>query len=170
MIITVVLVVLVLAAVGYVLVSRMQGRPVNTRRLLVLPAVLTAVGALQLAGAMSTGFRPVDAGLLAVGMLAAAGLGAARGATVAVFVRDGRLWLQYRPSTLMLWAATVAVRVGLTLLAHTTAAAVAASGPALLLTVGITLFAEGAVIAGRAYPTGRPVVAGSVAEKHTALH
>jgi hypothetical protein len=47
---------------------------------------------------------------------------------------------------------------------------VAASGPALLLTVGITLFAEGAVIAGRAYPAGRPVVAGSVAEKHTALH
>jgi hypothetical protein len=112
----------------------------------------------------------VDAGLLAVGMLAAAGLGAARGATVAVFVRDGRSWLRYRPSTLMLWAATVAVRVGLTLLAHTTAAAVAASGPALLLTVGITLFAEGAVIAGRAYPTGGPVVAGSVAEKHTALH
>ena len=108
--------------------------------------------------------------LLAVGLLAAAGLGVARGATVAVFVRDGGRCLQYRPATLMLWAATVAVRVGLTLLAHSTAAGVAASVPALLLTVGITLFAEGALISGRAYPTGRPVVAGSVTEKHTALH
>ena len=35
MIITVVLVVLALVAAGYVLVSRMAGRPVNTRRLLV---------------------------------------------------------------------------------------------------------------------------------------
>src|SRR6478735_4646007 len=82
MIITVVLLVLVLAAVGYMLVSRMQGRPVNTRRLLVLPAVLAVAGALQLAGVMSAGFRPVDAVLLAAGLLAAAGLGAARGATV----------------------------------------------------------------------------------------
>ena len=118
MIITVVLVVLVLAAVGYVLVSRIAGRPVNTRRLLVLPGVLTAMGALQLAGAVSAGIRPQDLGLLAVGLAAAAGLGAARGATVAVSVRDGRPWLRYRAVTLALWAATVAVRVGLTVLAH----------------------------------------------------
>ena len=169
MIITVVLAVLVLAAVGYVLVSRMQGRPVNTRRLLVLPAVLTAVGALQLAGAMSAGFRPVDAGLLAVGLLAAAGLGVARGATVAVFARDGRSWLQYRPATLMLWAQTVAVRVGLTLLAHTTAAAVAASGPALLLTVGATLLAEGAVVARRAHPDGGRQWQARVSDKHATV-
>ena len=84
MIITVVLVGLVLAAVGYVLVSRIKGQPVNTRRLLVLAAVLTTMGALQLAGALAAGFRPADAVLLAVGLLVAAGLGAARGATVLV--------------------------------------------------------------------------------------
>jgi hypothetical protein len=89
MIITVVLVVLVLAAVGYVLVSRMTGQPVNTRRLLVLHAVLTAIGALQLAGARVRRVPALDAVLLAVGLLAAAGLGVARGATVAVFGRDG---------------------------------------------------------------------------------
>jgi hypothetical protein len=103
---------------------------VSTRRLLVLPGVLTAMGALQLAGAMSAGFRPLDALLLAVGLLAAAGLGVARGATAAVSVRDGLPWLRYRPATLLLWAATVAVRFLLTLLAHSTVALVAASGPA----------------------------------------
>src|SRR5664279_4387604 len=90
MIITVVLVVLVLAVVGYVLVSRITGQPVNTRRLLVLPGVLTGMGLLQLSGAVSGGVRPQDLGLLAVGLAAAAGLGAARGATVTVAVRDGR--------------------------------------------------------------------------------
>ena len=89
-----------MAAVAYVLVSRVAGRPVNTRRLLVLPAALSAMGALQLAGAMSGGIRPTDVGLLAVGLVAAVGLGAARGATVAVSVRDGRRWWWYRPATL----------------------------------------------------------------------
>ena len=71
MIITVVLVVLVLAAVGYVLASRIAGQPVNIRRLLVLPGVLTAMGLLQLSGAVTAGLRPQDLGLLAVGLAAA---------------------------------------------------------------------------------------------------
>lgn len=169
MFITVVLVLLVLAAIGYVLVSRMKGQPVNARRLLVLPGVLTAIGALQLAGVMSAGFRPLDAVLLAVGLLVAAGLGVARGATVAVSIRDGGPWLRYRPATLLLWAATVAVRVLLTLLAHSTAM-VAASGPAVLLTVGITLFAEGAMVAGRADAGGRLRWQARVVDEHAVVH
>ena len=153
MIITVVLVVLVLAAVGYVLASRIAGQPVNTRRLLVLPGVLTAMGLLQLAGVVSAGMRPQDLGLLAVGLAAAAGFGAARGTTVTVAVRDGRPWLRYRAVTLALWAATIAVRVGLTVLAHAAGSTVAGSGPALLLSAGVTLLAEGAVVAHRAFTT-----------------
>lgn len=170
MIITVVLVVLVLAAVGYVLVSRIAGRPVNTRRLLVLPGVLTAMGALQLAGAVSAGIRPQDLGLLAVGLAAAAGLGAARGATVAVSVRDGRPWLRYRAFTLALWAATVAVRVGLTALAHEAGATVSASGPALLLSAGVTLLAEGVIVAHRAFTSGGHQWQARGAAQHAALH
>jgi hypothetical protein len=170
MIITVVLVVLVLAAVGYVLVSRIAGRPVNTRRLLVLPGVLTAMGALQLAGVVSAGIRPQDLGLLAVGLAAAAGLGAARGATVAVSVRDGRPWLRYRAFTLALWAATVAVRVGLTVLAHDAGATVSASGPALLLSAGVTLLAEGVIVAHRAFTSGGQQWQARGAGQHAALH
>jgi len=148
------LVVLVLAAVGYVLASRIAGQPVNIRRLLVLPGVLTAMGLLQLSGAVTAGLRPQDLGLLAVGLAAAAGLGVARGATVTVAVRDGRPWLRYRAVTLVLWAATVAVRVGLSVLAHAAGATVAGSGPALLLSAGVTLLAEGAVVAHRALQPG----------------
>ena len=171
MIITVVLVVLVLAVVGYVLASRIAGQPVNTRRLLVLPGVLTAMGLLQLSGAVSAGVRPQDLGLLAVGLAAAAGLGAARGATVTVAVRDGRPWLRYRAVTLALWAATVAVRVGLTVLAHAAGATVAGSGPALLLSAGVTLLAEGAVVAHRASTTsGGQQWQARVTGQHAALH
>jgi len=170
MIITVVLVVLALAVVGYVLASRIAGQPVNTRRLLVLPGVLTAMGLLQLSGAVSGGVRPPDLGLLAVGVAAAAGLGAARGATVTVAVRDGRPWLRYRPVTLGLWAATVAVRVGLTVLAHAAGATVAGSGPALLLSAGVTLLAEGAIVAHRASTTDGRQWQARVTGQHAALH
>jgi hypothetical protein len=170
MIITVVLVVLVLAVVGYVLASRIAGQPVNTRRLLVLPGVLTGMGLLQLSGAVSGGVRLPDLGLLAVGLAAAAGLGAARGATVTVAVRDGRPWLRYRAVTLALWAATVAVRVGLTVLAHQAGATVASSGPALLLSAGATLLAEGAVVAHRASTSRGQQWQARGAGQHAALH
>ena len=48
----------------------------------------------------------------------------------AVSVRDGRPWLRYRAVTLALWTATVA-----------------GSGPALLLSAGATLLAEGVIVA-----------------------
>ena len=97
-------------------------------------------------------------------------MGAARGATVTVAVRDGRPWLRYRPVTLGLWAATVAVRVGLTVLAHAAGATVAGSGPALLLSAGVTLLAEGAIVAHRASTTDGRQWQARVTGQHAALH
>jgi hypothetical protein len=142
------------AVVGYVLVSRWRGQVLNLRRLLLLPAVLTAVGAAQVAGvARQHGYRPVDLAWIAAGVLASAVLGVARGATVAVYDRNGAVWLRYRTATLWLWLATVAVRVGLTGLAHLAGARLAASGPALLLAVGTTLLGEAAMVARTAFPS-----------------
>ena len=45
------------------------------------------------------------------------------------------------------------MRVGLTVLAHGAGSTVAGSGPALLLSAGVTLLAEGAVVAHRAFTT-----------------
>ena len=52
--------ILVLAAVGYVLVSRWHGRPIDVRRLLLLPAILSGYGLLQFTGAAGKGLRAVD--------------------------------------------------------------------------------------------------------------
>lgn len=152
--ITIVLVVAAIAAVGYVLVSRMRGKAVNVRRLLVLPAVLTVIGGLQVLGEARLGMTATALGLLATDVVVAVLLGVARGATVAVSAREGRAWLRYRPLTLALWVATIIVRLGMTALAYAVGAAQAAGGPALLLCVGVTLLGEGAVVARRTIPVG----------------
>lgn len=156
--IAIVLILAGVALVGYVLVSRWRGQALNVKRLLVLPAVLTAVGLAQTAGVARHGHRPADLVLIAVGVVASAALGVARGATVAVYQRTGAIWLRYRPATLWLWLATVAVRVALTVVAHAAGATLAVSGPALLLAVGATLLGEAVVIARRALlPAASPV-------------
>jgi hypothetical protein len=139
-----------LAAVGYVLVSRLQGRRVNLRRLLVLPVVLSVIGLLQVTGTAGRGLRPADVVMITAGVVAAATLGVARGATVAVFSRNGEPWLRYRPATLALWGATIAVRIGLTAVSFGVGASLATRGPAILLSVGTTLLAEGLVVARKA--------------------
>jgi hypothetical protein len=154
--VAVLLVVVGVAVVGYVLVSRWRGQALNTRRLLVLPAVLTAIGGAQVFGLAGHGHRPLDLVLIGAGVVVAAGLGLARGATVAVYQRDGATWLRYRPATLWLWLATAVVRVTMTVLAHAAGATLAASGPALLLTVGMTLLGEAAAVARTAFSAQGP--------------
>jgi hypothetical protein len=150
-VITVVLFLLVLTAIGYVLLSRLQGRPVDVRRLPVLPTVLSVIGLLQVMGMTGHGVRPVDVLLIGAGVAVPAVMGAARGATVAVFARDGQPWLRYRPATLALWGATLAARGGIAAIAFAAGAPLATREPAILLSVGITLLAEAVVVVRRAF-------------------
>lgn len=152
--ITIVLVLAGLALIGYVLVSRWRGQVLNIRRTVMLPAIVTAVGLVQVVGLARHGARMADLVLVGAGVVLSAALGAARGGTVALWVRDGQPWLRYRPATLWLWAATFAMRLALTALAYAFGAAMAASGPAILLSVGTTLLAEGAIVARRAFSAG----------------
>ena len=148
---------LVLAAVGYVLVSRWHGRPINSRRLLLMPALLSGYGVLQFTGAAGRGLRPVDVMIVAAGTAVAAAMGVARAVTVAVYVRDGQPWMRYRAATLALWAATVVTRLAVTAISIATGSSAAASrGPAILLSVGVTLLAEGVVVTHRGFsPDGQ---------------
>ena len=150
--ITTIVVLAALVLVGQVLLSRMRGRPVDPRRLYVLPVVLCAIGLLQVAGSAGRGLPPLDLGLVGLGVVASVALGVARGITVDVHKRDGVTWMRYRHSTLALWGATVAVRLAVAALAGLAGAPAAARGPAILLSVGLTLLAEGVVIGRRAYP------------------
>lgn len=152
---TVVWVVVGVAAVAYVMISRLRGRPLSARRLLVLPAVFTVIGLFQLlehAGAL----HPLGVGLLVAGCLVSFGFGIGRGATVVLERRGGYLWQRYRPVTLAWWLALIGVKIGMDVAAHLLHAPLAGGSQAILLTLGITFLGEAAAIAPRALASGVP--------------
>lgn len=142
------------AAIGYVLWSRMQGQPLVPKRLIVLPAVLLVLGISDLTGSHhQTG---ADIGFLVGGALLSGALGAARGSTIELFARDGVLWQRYRPVTVALWVALILSKIVLAVIASATGAKGAATN-GLLFTLGVSLLAESATVGPRALATHIPL-------------
>jgi hypothetical protein len=152
---TAVWIVVGVAVVGYLMASRLRGRPLTWRRLLVMPAVLTVIGVVEIVGEASR-IRGLGVGLLATGCVVSFGFGIARGATVVLLRRDGYLWQRYRPVTMLWWLVLVAVKGGMDGAALLLHAPLAGGGPAILLTLGITLFGAAVAIAPRALASGVP--------------
>jgi hypothetical protein len=143
------------AAVGFVLWSRTRGQPLRAKRLLVLPVVLTAIGATDLSGSLSS----TDIAFLVGGVIVSVILGAARGATIEVYPNQGELWQRYRRSTVTLWIVLIAIKVVLLAVASVTGAQAGGGTNTLLVTLGASLLAEAAVVGPRALSTGLPFAA-----------
>jgi hypothetical protein len=143
-------IILIVAAVVYVLGGRLAGQPLQARRLVLIPAAMTIYGLTQLShlDTMSIAGLVVEA---AIGF----GLGLLRGVTIRVYEKAGHLWFRYRPLTLAVWAATIAVRVVIAFGAHAVGVNLPTAG-ALLVSFGLSLFGEAAVIAVRAQSLGVP--------------
>jgi hypothetical protein len=121
----------------------------------VLPAVFVVLGIGDLTGKHAH-YTAADIGFLVAGAVPSAVLGAARGATVQLFSRDEELWQRYRPATVALWLALIAVKVILSLIAGAAGASGGAGTNRLLLALGVSLLAETAVVGPRAPATGEP--------------
>jgi hypothetical protein len=140
---------IVAAVIVLVVVRRLAGEPLQMKRMLVIPVVLGALGIHQLAG------TPITGGMvayLAGGAVVAAALGLVRGATVAVYEKDGVVWMRYRPLTIAIWVLSVAVRGGMALVARGAGLHVPAETTMLL--AAASLLAEAAVVAPKALATG----------------
>ena len=148
------------AAVGWVLWSRMKGQPLQAKRLLVLPVVLTVLGVTDLTGSSAPHLTGKDIGFLAAGAGLAAVLGAARGATIELYPHGGELWQRYRPATVALWITLIAARLILLVIAAAAHASAGGGTSSLLLTLGVSLLAEAAIVAPRALSTGLPFATG----------
>jgi hypothetical protein len=141
-------IVLVVAAVGYVLLSRMLGEPVEGKRLLLVPAVLGVVGLAELRNVEFTGG---SLAFLAVTAVLGVAVGVGRGASARVFVRDGIVCLKYTWLTVALWAGSLAVKVGAGAVASAVdPEAVRASGSWTLLSIAVGLLAEGVTVVAKA--------------------
>src|SRR3954466_4337217 len=143
-------VVLIAAAIIFVIGRRLIGEPLQAKRLLLMPVLLGAWGCTQL-GSLS----PAEIAVLVAEGIIALGLGAARGITIAVYEQGGHLWYRYRPVTIAVWVATIGVRIAMVLGASAIGVHLPTSG-ALLLTFAVSLAGEAAVVAVRAQRLGVP--------------
>jgi hypothetical protein len=145
----------VIGIIGYVIYCQVQGQPLRGRRTVLLPAILTVIGFVNLrsGGAHLSG---ADITSLVVGAAGSAVIGLAFGAVMRLESRGGYLWAQLPLRGLWLWAALVAWRVAVILLASGLHANVAASSATLLFTLGINRLAQAAVIVMRAARMGVP--------------
>lgn len=145
----------VIGIIGYIIVRQVQGEPLRGKRTVVLPAVLTVIGFLNLRGG-GTHLTGADIACLAAGTAGSAAIGLAFGAVTRLQARGGYLRAQLPLRGLWLWAALAAWRVVMILLASGLHAHVAASSATLLLSLGVSRLAQAAVIVARAMTMGVP--------------
>jgi len=142
-------VVLICGAVGYTILRRSIGEPVNLRDLFVAPAVLVGVGLYSLKGVTA-----VDIGWLVGTGIVGLALGMVRGSTVCLMVKDGSLWQRYPARTYGVWAVSLVVNAGLGFLA--THAGMHEDARPIMLSIGIGLLGESAAVGLRGLATGVP--------------
>lgn len=149
-------VVLIVAAVAYLLIRRLAGEPAEAKRMLILPAVLTVIGITNLDDLSHSG----TAVLFLVGtLLISVVLGALRGASIRLSRRNGIVFMRYTWVTVVLWVANIAVKFGGNLLLGAIDKSDAAVlGNTVLLTVGVGMLLEGVVVLGRALRSGEQVI------------
>jgi hypothetical protein len=152
---SVLVVLAVIAIIGYIIVRQVQGEPLRGKRAVLLPVILTVIGFLNLRSG-GTHLTGADIACLVVGVAGSAVIGLAFGAITRLRERGGYLWAQLPLWGLWLWAALVAWRVLTMVLATGMHAHVAASTGTLLLSLGINRVAQAAVIVPRAMAMGVP--------------
>lgn len=148
----------VLVAIGvivYVIGQQLAGRPVSGKRLVVLPAVLSVVGILDLTGA-HTHADAIDILLLVVSAAVAIAAGVGLGLMTRLERRDGALWAQLPTQGLWLWAGLIASRLVIAGVGHVAGAHLAAGSTAILLVLGLNRAAQALVIVPRAIAAGIP--------------
>ena len=147
---------LILALVTYAIVRRFLGSPVGARSM-AIPVGLTAYGLYTLAGSLHGGVSAADIALIAGELVLGVAAGLGRGVTIRLYLRDGHLWQRYTVTTLLVWIAMIAVRVGFGLAGHAMGADLSVLGMS-LLAFGASLVVESLVVARRAMATGAPVL------------
>ncbi len=150
---------LVAAAVLYLLVRRCTGEPLEARRLVVPPVLLVAWGGYGVSQTFTGATLPhavLDGAVLGAGAVLAVAGGLVRGLTVRVFVRNGRLWYRYTAMTVVVWAVLAGVRFAEDAAGRALGADATVVAAALPFVIGLSLLGEAAVVGRRAIATGVP--------------
>jgi hypothetical protein len=150
----VVIVLVVIAVVASVIVRQLKGEALRGKRVVLLPAVLLAVGAWNLAGTKH--LNVADIALIATSAVIATGIGVAQGMAMRLESRNGGLWGQLPVRGLWLWGGLVVSRVVMMVVAVPLSAHAVSSTDSILLVLGINRLAQAALIVARALASGIP--------------
>jgi hypothetical protein len=148
-----------LALIVYVVAKRMIGRPVGPpKKQFALPVIAVVIGW----GDATKGLnRPVDIALTIIGCALCLLLGLARGRADRLSVRDGAAYVQWTWLSLGLFATNLLIKLGLDLAGIASGDTGSAATNSLILSLGLTLLGEAAVVWYRSggagqVSTGRP--------------
>ena len=160
-------IILVVAVVCYILIRRLIGEPAEGKRMLLLPAILTVVGVVDITKLAQT---PVSVAFLVASAVFSMVLGLLRGRSIRLFPQDGLVFMRYNWVTVMLWVLNLAVKFGANIILRVTDPHdVASVSSGLYLTLGAGMLCEGAVVLVKALRTdGRIMWAkGKKGQPHT---
>jgi hypothetical protein len=148
-------VLIAVAIIVLVVGKQVVGTAVSGKRLVVLPAVLTVIGIVDIAGNKA---HPdaTDIVLLVVSAAIAIAIGASLGLMTHLERRDGHLWAQLPKKGLFLWGGLILSRIVIDVVAHGAGAHVASGETAILLMLGLNRAAQALVIVPRAIAAGIP--------------
>lgn len=146
-------IVLIAAAIIYVMARRLLGEPAVGKRLLVLPVVLGLIGLTQ------TSVHSVTAVVfLAASAALSVVFGLLRGLTIRTYEQNGIVMLRYTAMTLVLWLVSIAARLAAGFVMNLVDPSAVQAGNGLMLVVGAGLLAEGLVVLSKAVRVGGQVV------------
>ncbi|GAA1960330.1 DUF1453 domain-containing protein [Amycolatopsis minnesotensis] len=131
-------------------VKRFRGGPLTARDAFVSPVVLLGIGAYELTKVPE--FSGLDIGWLVLGTVVGLVFGGLRGTTTLLSERDGGLWQRYTKWTVAVWLIASASSFGLGVLGVALGAHEEARP--IVLSVGISLIGEAAVVGFRAKALG----------------
>jgi hypothetical protein len=148
----------VLVAVGlivYLIAQQVAGTALRGKRVVMLPAILTVIGVLDISSNKAHA-SAADLALLVAGAAIAIVIGLALGAMTRLECRDGSLWAKLPAKGLWLWGGLILSRLAIVGVAHASGAHLAAGTSAILLTLGLNRVAQAAVVVPRAIAAGIP--------------
>ncbi len=141
-------IILIFAAVGYVLLRRLVGEPAEGKRMLLVPAVLVAAGLTDLAQVAQS---PASIWFLIGTTAVSVVLGLLRGASVRVFEQGGIVFMRYTMTTVILWIVNIAIKFGAGfVLGLVDPQAERATSNGLMLTFGAGMLLEGLAVLAQA--------------------
>ncbi|WP_114597666.1 DUF1453 domain-containing protein [Renibacterium salmoninarum] len=144
-------IVIVIGVVAYVMIRRFLGEPVEAKRMLLLPVILSIIGLFSL----NDSPQSADSILfLVITVTLGIAIGIFRGLTIRVKDRDGVAFLHYTWFTIGVWAVSLLVKFGSSILWHSIdAQAAQLAANSTMLSLGTGLLAEGLVVMLKAIST-----------------